>query len=335
MKNGKWEAAIVGCGGISAVHADALVRSEKAEIAAFCDIRPERAEARRSAYAPDARIYTDFEEMLVREPSLDVIHLCVPHYLHTPMAISALAAGKHVLLEKPVGISEEDIAALSQAEKTAKGKLCVCFQNRFNDATRLLDACAARYGVPKGGRAFVTWHRDEEYYLSSGWRGSYATEGGGVMINQAIHTLDLLLRYLGTPVSLSATTANHHLSGVIEVEDSCELTARFASGAVGCFYATTSYAVDSPVFLEIDYEGHRVSLTGGRVYDNGEPLSEAPEAHIAPGKNCWGDGHIRLIEAFYDALDTSAPTPVPLDSASLSLRVLLAAYRSGGKEVPV
>ncbi len=331
-----FRSAVVGCGGISAMHLAALRDTGVASVVALCDIRREHAEAMRDAYAPEARIYTNFEEMLRDEPSIEVIHICTPHYLHTPMAVKALSAGKHVFLEKPVGISEKDIRALLSAERCAEGKLAVCFQNRLNDTTVALDRLARAYGRPLGGRAFVTWHREAPYYTESGWRGQYNTEGGGVMINQAIHTLDLLIRYLGKPESLSATTANHHLSGVIEVEDTCEMTIAFEGGATGCFYATTSYCRDSHIFLELDFEGHTVTMLGGNVYDNGEPVEVARAvAQDSPGKTCWGQSHTRLIEKFYHAVASGEPSPVSLESASVSLQVLLAAYRSDGKRIPL
>lgn len=327
-------AAVIGCGAISVSHLMAIRESGMAEAVALCDIRPERAQEKRTAYAPNARLFTDWEEMLSAMPDIDVVHICTPHYQHAPMAAKALAAGKHVFLEKPVGISEEDIHTLAVAEKNAKGKLCVCFQNRFNDATLLLDELAGRYGTPLGARAFVNWYREEKYYLESGWRGFYETEGGGVMINQAIHTLDLMLRYLGTPEKLSATVANHHLSGKIDVEDSCELTAWFSNGAVGNFYATTSFCKDMPIILEIVYPEHTVLLYGGQVLDNGLPLA-VPAMPQGAGKACWGAGHSRLIPLFYRSVLDGTPSPVPFASAALSLKVLLAAYRSCGRKVSV
>ena len=332
MKNNKLCTALVGCGTIAPVHLSALAELGVSEVVALCDVKVERAEDLRARYAKDARVFTDFEEMLRAIPEIDAVHICTPHYLHTPMAVAALEAGKHVFLEKPVGISEEDIARLLDAEKKAKGKLCVCFQNRFNDTTAAIDRLVERYGAPTGCRAFVNWTRDEAYYTESGWRGFYATEGGGVMINQAIHTLDLMLRYMGKPLSLSATTANHHLKGVIEVEDTCEIFLRFEKG-VGNFYATTSYAANASIILELQFPAHTVSMIGGKVYDNGTlvPLSEDRTATV--GKDYWGKGHKGLISNFYHTVAEDLPVPVTPESGALSLSVLLAAYRSKGETV--
>lgn len=332
MKNNKLRTALVGCGTIAPVHLSALAELDACEVVSLCDAKAERAEALRARYAEGARVFTDFGEMLREMPEIDVVHICTPHYLHTPMAIAALEAGKHVFLEKPVGISEEDIARLVKAEKAAKGKLCICFQNRFNDTTAAIDRLVERYGAPIGCRAFVNWKRNEAYYTESGWRGAYATEGGGVMINQAIHTLDLMLRYMGKPLSLSATTANHHLKGVIEVEDTCEIFLRFESG-VGNFYATTSYSANASIILELQFPSHTVAMIGGKVYDNGTLVPLTEDTAETVGKDYWGKGHKGLISNFYHTVTEDLPVPVTLDSGAVSLSVLLAAYRSHGETV--
>ncbi len=334
MKNGKYCAAVVGCGAISPLHIGGIADTGFAEVSALCDIRPERAEARRAELAPEAKVYTDFKVMLDEMPELDVIHICLPHYLHTPLAIEALARGKNVFLEKPVGTTEEDIDALLAAEKTSTGKICVCFQNRFNETTLLLDELVAKYGKVNACRAMVTWYRDEPYYTQSGWRGTYATEGGGVMINQAIHTLDLMLHFCGTPASLRATTANHHLKNVIEVEDTCEMTVRFKEGSVGNFYATTSYTKDASIFLELETEaGHTLSMFSGKIFDNGVQVEMAEDSSVLRGKGCWGTGHSRLIGMYYRALRDGKEMPVSLESACVSLHVLLSAYRSSDEQI--
>ena len=334
MKNGKYCAAVVGCGAIAPLHIGGIADSPLVELAALCDIRPERAEKRRDEFAPEARIYTDFVRMLDEMPELDTIHVCLPHYLHTPLATEALRRGKNVFLEKPVGTTEEDIKALLAAERASTGKITVCFQNRFNDTTLLLDELLEKYGKATACRAVVTWYRDKPYYTESGWRGTYATEGGGVMINQAIHTLDLMLHFCGTPLSLRATTANHHLKDVIEVEDTCEMSVRFESGAIGNFYATTSYAKDATIFLELETEaGHTLSLFAGKIFDNGELVEMKKDEGAIRGKGCWGTGHTRLIGLYYEALKNGDPMPVSLESACVSLHVLLAAYRSCDKQI--
>ena len=118
MKNNKLCAGLVGCGTIAPVHLAAL-KDLGVEVVALCDVKAERAEKLKTAYAENARLFTDYTTMLQEVPEIDVVHVCTPHFLHVPMAKEALAAGKHVFLEKPVGISEDDARALDAALRAA------------------------------------------------------------------------------------------------------------------------------------------------------------------------------------------------------------------------
>ena len=187
--------AIIGCGGIAQVHALALSERSDAHLVAAADCRLKRAEdfCARFGGAP----YQSFHELLQRERP-DVIHLCTPHSLHVPMAEEALGWGVHVLSEKPAAISPNQLKKLREAEKRSVAQYGVCFQNRYNPCVQ-----AAKERMESGttgkllaARAFVTWNRQPPYYTESGWRGTLRQEGGGVLTNQAIHTLDLM-RYFG------------------------------------------------------------------------------------------------------------------------------------------
>ena len=328
--------ALIGCGAIAGNHLTALSLLPDVEIVGLCDVIPERAEAARAEFAPDARIFTDYRKML-DETDPDVLHIATPHHLHCEMACEALSREIHVFLEKPICISDDEIGRLTEAEKASDARLCVCFQNRFNPATLAVKELAERFGGVSSARASVTWNRDADYYRTSDWRGKTATEGGGVLINQAIHELDLLIGFCGDPVEVWAKTANHRHAGVIEVEDTAELIVSFDSGATAFFTATTAFACDAPNFLELFCKnGRRITLLGEKIYLDGVPYPyDVPDKLSSPGKECWGAGHIRLIRQFYDALATNSPMPVSLASAALSVRVLLAAYRSSDRNAPV
>ena len=328
--------ALIGCGAISGNHLIALSELPDVETAGLCDLVPERAEEARTKYAPDARVYTDYREMLDREKP-DAVHIATPHHLHCEMTCEALARGISVFLEKPSGVSEEEIERLLDAEKNSRGRVCVCFQNRFNGATLASRKLAQECGGVVSARGSVTWNRDADYYRSADWRGKRQTEGGGVLINQAIHELDLLIGYCGEPVSVAATTANHRHGGVIDVEDAAELLIDFANGARGFFTATTAFPCDAPNFLELFCRnGRRITLLGQDIYLDGAPYAySVPDGYASPGKECWGVGHIRLIRLFYEALASGSEMPVTLASAAVALRVLFAAYRSSDRGVPV
>lgn len=122
------------------------------------------------------------------------MHICTPHYLHVPMAVYGLTHGVHVFMEKPPVISGEQLAQLEEAVAGSDRRLGLCFQNRYNPSVQEVKKLLAsgEAGRIRGARGLVTWSRGREYYTESGWRGSLATEGGGALINQSVHTLDLL-----------------------------------------------------------------------------------------------------------------------------------------------
>ena len=336
MKNKlPFRVAIIGCGAISENHALPLSEREDTEIVAFVDIKRERAEERRAQYAPNARVYENYLEMYDAEKP-DVVHICTPHYLHAEMAIAAMERGFAVLLEKPLAISDEEIDRLLEAEQRTNARVCVSFQNRFLPRTLLLRRLVAEHGGAKGCFGQVVWLRDESYYLDSGWRGFYKTEGGGVMINQAIHTLDLALLLLGTPTEVEATTSNRHLRGKTEVEDTCELLARFENGAQLLFYATTAHVHSAPVALEtVCFDGTTYVLRDNGLYEQiGNDCREIEIENVPTslvGKIDWGAGHPLLFDRFYDALKEGKEMPITHASASNAVHTLLRAYEAAKK----
>lgn len=327
------KAAIVGCGGIAKNHAENL-SALHIEIVAVCDILPKRAEELAKRYAPEANVYDNFETMLAQE-KFDVLHICTPHYLHCEMACAALAKNIHVLLEKPVCINMQQARQLQEAEEKSQASICISFQNRYlarnKKAKELIESGTA--GKILGASGSVLWHRDAPYYVDSHWRGFMATEGGGVMINQAIHTLDLMLWLCGEPVRLSATTANHHLKGIIDVEDTAEACITFQNGARGIFFATTAHYTDAPISLEIACENMHLELKNDDLYIDGTAQKLADSIHVESGKSYWGVGHRMLFEDFYARLERGDKTPIGVREAAKALRVLLAMYESGGKDI--
>lgn len=329
--------ALIGCGAVAKNHLIALSEMPENEIVALCDVIPERAEAYQAQFAPNAALYSDYVKML-DEVKPDAIHITTPHYLHADMTCAALSRGIHVFLEKPIATSEDQIRRMLKAEAESSARINVCFQNRFNAATLAAKQIASEHGGVSAARGIVTWKRTAPYYTESGWRGSYVTEGGGVMINQAIHNLDLLLGFCGKPQKVIGTIANHHLHDVIEVEDTCEMKITFDNGSEGVFYATTAFPCDAPNILELFCKDKtRITMIGDTLLVNGKAVSDAEkfkdENAVTPGKQCWGNGHRKLINMFYDALKNAEPMPVSLRSAADAVLVLLSAYRSCDKTV--
>ena len=326
------KAVIVGCGNIGAVHAESIRRLEGVSLCAAADIRPERAASYAEKYG--CRAYASLEEMLEKERP-DVLHICTPHYLHVPMTAYALQRGIHVFCEKPPVISEEQLDALTRAAAEGPGRAGFCFQNRYNPGVLFIRELLAsgRLGKIKGARGIVTWNRGEAYYTQSGWRGRLETEGGGALINQSIHTMDLLGVFLGKPVSVEAQTANHHLPGVIEVEDMMEAYIRYADAAA-CFYATTAYTEDAPPLIELSCEKGIVRMEDPEVtiiWPDGRREHPETVRKQALGKSYWGSGHLDCIADFYRCLRTGERFAQDLDGVRDTIRLMLAAYRSAAK----
>lgn len=321
--------AIVGCGSIAQVHARALSEMPEAELLAFADIIPERAEAMAERYG--GRAYGSLEELLDKE-RIDVLHICTPHYLHTPMVELAAERGINVFTEKPPVIDRQQWARLRVLSE--KVRVGVCFQNRYNGSTRALKALldSGEAGKVLGARGFVTWRREAPYYTESGWRGSLETEGGGALINQAIHTLDLMAYFLGAGTVLGASLSNRHLKGVIEVEDTLEATLDFGDRR-GLFYAATSYSLDAPILFELSCENVTLRLEGERFtrfWPDGRVEQEdftAPDPTV-PGKAYWGSSHRRCIEDFYSCVISGGRFMNDIPGVSDTVELMLSIYEA-------
>lgn len=322
------KAAIVGCGGIAQVHGKVLHDFEGAELVACADIIPERAEKLAATYGGKA--YTSLEEMLEKE-EVDVLHICTPHYLHTPMMKYAVEKGLKVFCEKPPAMTFEQWDEFKEAAKNKD--VAICFQNRYNQSVQHIKELmeSGVTGAIKGARAFVTWCRGESYYVDSGWRGSLTTEGGGVLINQSIHTLDLMVYLVGAAKAVDASCCNHHLKGVIEVEDTMEALIDFG-GFNGLFYATTAYSTDSPVMVEFVCENCFIRMEEKELtvrYNDGKTEHFCfDESENGVGKSYWGSGHHACISDFYNHVSKGEKAPINPDNCDVSIRTMLSMYKS-------
>lgn len=328
---GKLGVAIIGCGSIHRVHADAIAASELGRLVCVVDIVEERARASAAKYG--CRWYVDYLEA-INDDEVDVVHICTPHYLHSTMAIEAVRVGKHVLVEKPVAISVNQAQEMARESKKHGRYIGVCFQNRFNPesqkAKEIIDS--GEIGAVKGVKGIVTWYRTREYYLESGWRGRFATEGGGVLINQSIHTLDLM-QWLGGGVrAVKGSVSTNLLGDAIEVEDTADALLFFKNGARGIFYATNCYVDNSPVEIEIIcekatlriYDGALVMEQGGNVR---RLLSK--ESGQTAYKSYWGKSHAILIEEFYKAvLNGDSGHIISVEEGMESLKIIDGIYKS-------
>lgn len=311
---------IIGCGGISAVHAQVLCELENTDLIACADIIADRAER----YGCDA--FTDWKAML-NSGKLDAVHLCTPHYLHPVMAAEAARHGIAVFAEKPPAIDAAGWELVKEAARHVP--VGICFQNRYHPH---IQSCMrfiqdGTYGSLQGLRAFVTWNRTAEYYAAADWKGKWATEGGGALINQAIHTLDLIIRFLGIPDQADASMRNTHLRDSIEVEDTAEIYLR-KGNIPALLYASTAYSQDAPVMIELHFSQAVLRLEGDVMTVIREGKKEEITCVTDPviGRSYWGAGHKACIADFYRCIETGTSYQNDPSSCEATMQTLLKLY---------
>lgn len=229
---------IVGCGMIANFHARAIADAQGADLVACTDFKPELATA--FAEKNGCRAYPTLDDMLA-DPDVSAVTICSPSGAHLDPAVAAAKAGKHLVVEKPLEVTTEKCDQIIAACEQAGVKLAVTFQSRFHESSQLIKKAVdeGRFGRVTMGDAYVKWYRSQEYYDSGAWRGTWALDGGGALMNQAIHSVDLLLWLMGDVVEISAMTATMTHER-IEVEDVAVANLKFASGALGVIEATTT-----------------------------------------------------------------------------------------------
>ena len=328
----KIKAAIVGCGGIHKRHSAAVKAIDNTELILVCDNVQAKAEA--SALENGCAWTTDYKEVLANK-DVQVVHFCVPHYLHAQMAIEAMEAGKAVLLEKPLGITSEEGEKVIEAQKKTGAFFGVCFQNRYRPViNKLKDIMnSEEAGEITCGRAFVTWFRTDAYYNQADWRGTWAQEGGGVLINQTIHTLDLLQWIFGgiDVGTVNGTIANNFFKGVIEVEDTAEIRMQTNDGKVILFYATNSYTDNSQVIIDVICENVHLRAEEELTVKWKDGRTEVFTEAQATGEHAyWGLDHETLIRDFYAKFAAGEKFPIDAPEAFKALNIIDKVYTDSG-----
>lgn len=326
--------AIIGLGDIAAVHLSAISAAREATLVAGCDILPER----RPMLPDGVPFYTSYSDMLDRE-QVDVVHICLPHYLHYPVAKEVAARGYHIFAEKPLCISGEEAADYAQLEERHGVKICLCLQNRCNDTSEQLRELllGGAYGKVTGVTGVVTWCRTPEYYAAKPWRASWALAGSGVMMNQAIHTLDLLQYFAMSPVRSLRGTVSNLVDFELEVEDTATARIEFESGATGLFMATVANGVDSSVSLEVRCEKAVFTIRDQSLYrwEDGHQVLLVQDDTATAGKACYGNSHQKLIDRFYRTLAGEASGYIPAAEGVVSVRMIEAILESSRTGRPV
>jgi UDP-N-acetyl-2-amino-2-deoxyglucuronate dehydrogenase len=335
---------IVGAGVIGAVHAEAIGLVPGARLAAVTDADPTRAKA--LAAASDCAAEPDLASLVARR-DVDVVCLCVPSGLHAEAGVQAAAAGKHLVVEKPIDVTLEAADRLIAAARANSVQLTVISQHRFDtgldELRRLLDSGAL--GSLLLAEASTKWYRTQDYYDSAAWRGTWALDGGSLM-NQGIHYLDLLLWAMGPASEVTAICATQ--AHQVEVEDTTLALVRFASGAVGTVLSTTAAYPGFNQRLEITGTNGTVIVEDGAItrrelVSDGAAAPPAARADAAPpaGQTAASPGgidpasHAAQIAEFLGAIDDGREPAVTAEGARDTLRVICAAYESARAGRPV
>ena len=329
---------LIGVGNIAPVHAAAIAGTPDAELVAVATRDPERGRAFADKFGGEqhgCEWHADYADLLQR-PDVDVVTICAPHDLHLPMTLAAARAGKHVLCEKPMARTPVECDAMIEACDRAGVALGVIFQSRSERLSRRLKQLIDEGSL---GRllwvsANTIWYRTDDYYRSGPWRGTWAHEGGGVLINQAMHALDLLLWLTGMPDRITARTRT--LNHAIEVEDGALAILEYTDDRLGLIQATTAAFPGYPERLEI------VGTNGSAIYHKGQArlewhLIEPREDHVeeaavssgaAAPLDITAAGHIAQFQDFAAAIREGRRPLIDGHEGRHSVAVIDAIYRS-------
>jgi predicted dehydrogenase len=330
---------LIGCGRISKKHIEVLTQLEGAELAAVCDIRPER--ATEAAEKAPARAYTDYREMLEKE-ELDGVSILTESGSHASIGIDVAPHVNALVVEKPMALTLDSADRLIHACDDAATRLFVVKQNRYNPAVVALRGAleAGRFGKLALGTVRVRWCRDQAYYDQDAWRGTWAMDGGA-LTNQASHHIDLLQWLMGPVESVKAYTATQLVD--IEAEDTGVAVLRFAGGALGVIEATTA---TRPKDLEgsISILGETGSVVVGGFAVNRidtwqfaapRPEDETVRELAVNPPNVYGFGHLEFYKDLLDCLRSGKRAMLDGLGGRKSLELLSAIYESAtsGNEV--
>lgn len=344
MRTGRIGFAIIGSGAIAEFHARAIAAVAGAELRAVHSRTP--AGAARFAAAHGCAAEASLAALLAR-PDVDVVCVTVPSGMHGEIAIQALGAGKHVLCEKPLEITTERVDAMIAAATRANRILAGVFQSRLTEgAQRLKQAVRdGRFGRIALCSGYVKWWRESDYYAGSSWKGTAALDGGGALMNQAIHTVDLLQWLMGIPVRVSARLGTR--VHAIEVEDTVAAWLEYPDGALGTIEAATSCYPGSALRIEIAGENGAATLENGAItrWQFRGPAREddlsAASAMGAAGSGAADpraigcEGHRALVEDMVDAIASGRAPSIPAHDARGAVAIVEAIYQSHRLQQPV
>ena len=362
----KYRVGIIGCGAIFMVHAYPLHMIENAEIRAVCDIKPQARETAARLFNCDA--YENYQDMLKRD-DIDVVHILTPHYLHAGMVIDSANSGRHVLTEKPMSISVDEARAEIEAGKRNNVTIGVISQNRYNSASVAIKGAIESGSLGKviGQRILLSWLKPDSYYEKSDWHGTWDKEGGSLMIDQAIHVMDLARWFVDDEIdSIQASYGNRNHPS-IETEDTAEGLIKYRNGVQSVFFATNNFTYNSPVLVEthcekgmalMEFDRAQITYRDGKeinvINNPNDTLDEnayqaffnQPSSQVAINtltewgvvglpitwkapRAYWGVTHIKQIRNFYESLDAGVQPDITAEEAFKTQEMIMAIYESG------
>lgn len=323
--------AVIGAGLVGPRHAHFVTEAQGAKLRVVCDLREDR--GRPVALQNDATWVADYREVMRRD-DVQVVTICLPTALHLEVATAAAEAGKHVLVEKPIELTIERAAALVDVCKRNGVKLGAVFNRRFVYGTRRTHAAVQGGELGKmlvADMRFKAW-RPPEYYSESGWRGTWDKEGGGALINQGIHGVDLMT-WIAGPIKRVQGYARH-LRHDIEADDTTIAVVEYASGALGIIQCTTSVYPKQPDRIEFHGERGTIRLEEYKIVgwdlDNGsEPGAPTAEEQMLPGADKdTSVGHFLQVQDMADAVREGRDPVIRGEDVLHSLAVVQAIYEA-------
>ncbi len=327
--------AVIGCGAVSRNHGKALMNNRYTTLEYCVDIVPERAEAFSETYG--GKPLTDYRDLYGKD--IDVVHVITPHNTHPQIVMDLLDHGFNVFSEKPLAITvNEAKQMIKKSEETGK-MLGVCFQNRLNKATVEAKAIleSGKYGKILSGMALVTWYRNGKYYSESPWRGRYDGEGGGCIINQSIHTLDLVDYLTGGVESLSGFDGHLRDTTDYEVEDTAMALMKLKCGAEVVAFCTNCYLGSKVCDVELRLEKAVMTIRQSGltiVEEDGNTIFHPAEV-LTGEKSEWGVSHGLLINEFYRSLSENTPFIADCHTGLAAVSIVNAIQHSKGRTIKI
>jgi UDP-N-acetyl-2-amino-2-deoxyglucuronate dehydrogenase len=331
---------IIGCGVIGPYHASSLKDTDAAKLVACCDVIPERARKLAEEYGPGIKAYASMDELLA-DPAVQAVSVCTPSGMHAAHVVAAAEAGKHILCEKPLDIT---LCAIDTAIAVAAAnnvKLAAVFQRRtYPSSKRVREAVrSGKLGKLVLGDAYQKYFRAHDYYASGAWRATWELDGGGCLMNQGVHGIDLLLYLMGPIKRLSAYA--RRLVRNIAVEDTAVAIVEFENGAVGVIEGTTSVTPGYDCKIEISGDNGTIVLHGDKIetwdIPGEEGQAEGAVADAGPGGDptaaLSATGHVHHMEDLCAAIKEDREPEIPGTEARRAVEVIKAIYlssREGG-----